>query len=100
MRGKARRRRYALPSEGYAYHGGAAQTSRFAVAKSVVAESRDRESGDAYGILPFLKSLPIAMTDHIDRSPDERTLRGRIGTVHSWILADDEKIVSESGKRI
>ena len=40
------------------------------------------------------------MTDHIDRSPDKRILRGRIGIVHSWILADDEKSVFENGKRI
>ena len=60
----------------------------------------DRESGDLYGILPLMKGLPVAMTDHIDRSSDKRILRGRVGTVHSWVLADDESSVFENGKRI
>ena len=60
----------------------------------------DRESGDLYGILPLMKGLPVAMTDHIDRSSDKRILRGRIGKVDSWVLADDEKSVFENGKRI
>ena len=60
----------------------------------------DRESGDLYGVLPLMKGLPVAMTDHIDRSSDKRILRGRVGTVDSWVLADDEKSVFENGKRI
>ena len=60
----------------------------------------DRESGDLYGILPLIKGLPVAMTDHIDRSSDKRILRGTVGTVHSWVLADDESSVFENGKRI
>ena len=60
----------------------------------------DRESGDLYGILPLMKGLPVAMTDHIDRSSDKRILRGTVGTVHSWVLADDESSVFENGKRI
>ena len=47
-----------------------------------------------------MKGLPVAMTDHIDRSSDKRILRGRVGTVDSWVLADDEKSVFENGKRI
>ena len=42
----------------------------------------DRESGDLYGILPLIKGMPVAMTDHIDRSIDKRILRGRVGYVH------------------
>ena len=40
------------------------------------------------------------MTDHVDRSKDKRILRGRVGTVDSWVLADDETSVFENGKRL
>ena len=32
----------------------------------------DRESGDLYGVLPLMNGMPVAMTDHIDRSIDKR----------------------------
>ena len=47
-----------------------------------------------------MKGLPVAMTDPVDRNPEKRILRGRVGTVHSWVLADDEQSVFENGKRI
>ena len=50
----------------------------------------DRGSGDLYCVLPLMKGLPVAMTGHIDRSGDKRILKGRVGIVHSWILADDK----------
>ena len=60
----------------------------------------DRESGDLYGILPLIKGMPVAMTDHIDRSIDKRILRGRVGKVHSWVLHPEEDTKFENGKRI
>ena len=60
----------------------------------------DRESGDLYGILPLIKNIPVAMTDHIDRSIDKRILRGRVGHVHSWVLDAKETSSFENGKRI
>ena len=60
----------------------------------------DRERGDLYGMLPLFKGMPVAMTEHIDRSEGKRLLRGRVGWVHSWVLADDELSVFENGKRI
>ena len=60
----------------------------------------DRESGDLYGVLPLMKGMPVAMSDHIDRSEDKRLLRGRVGWVHSWVLADDERSVFENGKQV
>ena len=54
----------------------------------------DRESGDLYGILPLIKGMPVAMTDHIDRSLDKRILRGRVGHVHSWVLSAKEKMTN------
>ena len=60
----------------------------------------DRERGDLYVMLPLIKGMPVAVTDHIDRSIDKRILRGRVGYVHSWVLADDEKSCFKNGKRI
>ena len=60
----------------------------------------DRESGDLYGILPLVNGMPVAMSDHIDRSDDKRLLRGKVGWVDSWVLADDEQSVFEQGKRV
>ena len=60
----------------------------------------DRESGDLYGVLPLVKGMPVAMSDHIDRSSEKRILRGRVGVVDSWVLGDEEKSVFENGKRI
>ena len=40
------------------------------------------------------------MADHIDRHVDKRILRGRVGYVHSWVLADDEQSSYDNGKRI
>ena len=58
----------------------------------------DRESEDLYGMLPLMKGKPVAMTEHIDRSEDKRLLRGRLGWVHSWVLADEESSVFEDGE--
>ena len=37
-----------------------------------------------------MKGIAVAMTAHVARSIDKRVLRGRVGHVHSWVLADDE----------
>ena len=60
----------------------------------------DRDSGDLYGMFPLIKRMPVAMTDHINRNIEKRILRGRVGYVHSWVLADEEKSVLENGKLI
>ena len=36
-------------------------------------------------MLPLSIGMRVALTDHIDRSPEKLLLRGRTGTVHSWI---------------
>ena len=51
----------------------------------------DRESGDLYGMLPLVRGMPVALTDHIDRSRDKNLLRGRRGYIHSWVLHSEEK---------
>ena len=60
----------------------------------------DRESGDLYGVLPLMKGMPVVMTDHIDRSIDQRILKGRVGHVHSWVLDKDETSTFKNGKRM
>ena len=60
----------------------------------------DRESGDLYGMLPLIPNMPMALTDHIDRSPDKQLLRGTVGYLHSWVLASGEQSVVENGVRI
>ena len=63
-------------------------------------QRHDRESGDLYGVLQLVKDMPVALTDHIDRSNDKQLLRGRIGLVHSWVLDEKETSVFENGKRV
>ena len=60
-------------------------------------QRHDRESGDLYGMLPLIENMPVALTDHIDRNPEKRLLRGRVGFVHSWVLDDKETGVMENG---
>ena len=47
-------------------------------------QRHDRESGDLYGIVTLIRGMPVASTDHIDRSPDKQLLRGKVGRIHSW----------------
>ena len=63
-------------------------------------QRHDRESGDLYGIVSLVKGMPVALTDHIDRSPDKQLLRGRVGEIHSWILGDGEGSIFEGGVRV
>ena len=63
-------------------------------------QRHDRESGDLYGVLQLVKGMPVALTDHIDRSRDKQLLRGRIGLIHSWVLDDKETSVFVKGKGV
>ena len=51
-------------------------------------------------MLPLVEGMPFALTDHIDRSPDKQLLRGKIGYLHSWILAKDESSSVVDGERV
>ena len=51
-------------------------------------------------MVPLARGMPVALTDHIDRSPDKQLLRGRIGKVHSWVLAEGDESKFENGVRI
>ena len=63
-------------------------------------QRHDRESGDLYGMLPLIHNMPVALIDHIDRSPDKQLLKGKVGHIHSWVLHGDEKSVPQNGRRV
>ena len=50
-------------------------------------------------MLPLIPNMPVAMTDHIDRSVDNIIMRGRVGHMNSWILHEKENSVFEDGIR-
>ena len=50
----------------------------------------DRHTGDLCGLLPLAIGMPVALTDHVDRS-DKFLLRGRCGHVHSWVWPENEQ---------
>ena len=60
----------------------------------------DMKYAGLYGLLPLLKNMPVAVTEHIDRGAEKLILRGRIGYIHSWILSSIEKSVFENGRRV
>ena len=65
------------------------------------AQDKDGETaGDLYGMLPLIEGMPVMLTDHVDRSPDKMLLRGRIGYIQSWELAEDGKNVEHGPRRI
>ena len=49
----------------------------------------DRDTGNLLGTLPLALGLRVALTDHIDRSPDKQLLRGQVGVVHSWVWEEN-----------
>ena len=63
-------------------------------------QRHDRESGDLYGLVALVKGMPVALTDHIDRSPDKQLLRGKVGELHSWVLHAQETSRFEDGVRV
>lgn len=93
-------------AEGYAEESGS--TLRWAVAKDKASSAAlqakpcdkqtkmqwlqypDRSTGDLCGTLPLAIGMPVALTDHWDRSPDKNLLRGSRGHVHSWRWAENE----------
>lgn len=54
-------------------------------------QKHDRQTVDLFGFLPLIKGMPVALTDHLDKSKDKILLRGRVGWIHSWIVHDKEK---------
>ena len=63
-------------------------------------QRHDTYCGTLYGHLPLARGLPVALTGHVDRSPEKSLLRGRIGYIDDRVLADAEDSVFEDGQRI
>ena len=68
--------------------------------KVVWLNRHDKDCGDLYGMLPLAVGMPVALTDHLDRNPEKNLLRGRVGYVDSWVLADDEECTFDEERRI
>ena len=68
--------------------------------KVVWLQRHDKDCGDLYGLLPLAMGLPVTLTDHVDRNPEINLLRGRIGYVDGWVLADSEDSKFSEGRRI
>ena len=51
-------------------------------------------------MLPLMFGMPVAVTEHMNRSYENRILKGRVGYIHSWVLAPDEKSHYEENVRI
>ena len=52
-------------------------------------------------MLPLAVGMPILLLDHVDRSREKRLLKGKSGTITSWILHPNESSVpNENGERI
>ena len=58
-----------------------------------------RDCGDLYGVLPLAEGLPMMLTEHYDRNPENMLLKGRIGYVTSWVLDPREDSEFEDGAR-
>ena len=52
----------------------------------------DRDTGDLCGTLPLAIGMPVALTHHLDRSPDKMLLKGTVGRVHSWVWPDNDRL--------
>ncbi|CAE7821594.1 pfh1, partial [Symbiodinium necroappetens] len=53
----------------------------------------DRDTADLCGMLPLAIGMPVALTQHLDRSEDKLLLRGRVGRVHSWLWPENNQYV-------
>ena len=64
--------------------------------KVVWLQRHDKDCSSLYGMLP----IAVALTDHVDRNPQENLLRGRIGYIDTWVVSDDGHSVFSDGVRI
>ena len=56
------------------------RTSRLASIKKIAEEAAR-----------LLEDLPVALTDHIDRSSGKHLLRGTVGKIHSWSIHPEDR---------
>ena len=51
-------------------------------------------------MVPLVQGMPVALTDHVDRSLGKQLLRGKFGTFHLWVLDEKDSSVLENGEQI
>ena len=49
----------------------------------------DKDTSNLMGMLPLAIGMPVALTEHVDRS-EKQLLRGTRGIVHSWVWPEDQ----------
>ena len=59
----------------------------------------DKDCGDLYGMLPLVKGMPVRIQDHLNINAPYRLLQGKIGKIHSWVMAEGEKSQYVKGVR-
>ena len=52
----------------------------------------DKDTEGLPGALPLALGMPVALTEHLDRSDDKRLLKGSKGYVHSWVWHHNDRI--------
>ena len=50
----------------------------------------DKDTNNLLGTLPLAIGMPVALTEHIDRSEEKQLLRGKVGVVHSWVWPEGQ----------
>ena len=63
-------------------------------------QRHERQCGGLTGMLPIVLGMQVALTDHLDRSPEKRLLKGAVGFIHSVHLhLDDVKASTQARTR-
>ena len=52
----------------------------------------DQDTGGLPGALPLALGMPVALTEHLDKSSDKCLLKGSRGRVHSWVWPTNDRI--------
>lgn len=52
----------------------------------------DKDTGDLCGTLPLAPGQRVALTVHLDRSPEKLLLKGATGRVHSWVWPENDQL--------
>lgn len=60
----------------------------------------DKDCAGLYGMLPLIKGMPVALTEHLDRNPTKNLLKGKVGDIDSWVEDEREDSAYDSEKRI
>ena len=51
-------------------------------------------------MLPLIKGMPVALTEHLDRNPTKNLRKGKVGDIDSWVEDEREDSAYDSEKRI